>query len=539
MLNKQIAMQLRAALAAAMALAAGPIQCAGADANATAHMHDRFLALPIAKGDAACARMLYKYGIPFVETAWHAPENGTLQVNVGATAKRIYLLGLTETQRPSAWSSPLSYAMRYIVGDKLGAIRVHYVDGSTQEYPLILGESVWWGEPFFQAQGPYPSDARFRAALSESMRLYPAAPVDDGNYVAVIAPKDAQIASIEIAGTPEKKGSVAIAGITVEAAPGTAIAGATPIPANDLSPDFAKFVAERSLRQSGADESGDAIQLKNLSDALYSTDADLKRPIPVEIPRDYRGPQVTFKGNNTAAVLQNAFYANVQDMVDKVDADGMYNTSTRGALSWAGDPRSAGGEFGTYRKDVGVYYGQSWSRDMGRTMQEMAELGYLSQVTHNADYSFRTARLWEEKPQYKVHGEYLPPHWGRMANGPDANIPFENDGQGLIGLAIYKLWQRLPDRDAWLREHWTDVKAAGDWIPWEFDHPEISGAKDGVLYTTGESAGGKGYSVYPDAVCMTMLEAFARMAKSIGEKDSAERWRERAAAGDSGAIPDR
>jgi hypothetical protein len=62
---------------------------------------------------------------------------------------------------------------------------------------------------------------------------------------------------------------------------------------------------------------------------------------------------------------------------------------------------------------------------------------------------------------------------------------------------IYKHWLRVPDRDAWLHAHWADVKAAGDWIPWQFDHAQITGAADGVLYTTGESAGGKGYSVIP------------------------------------------
>ena len=100
----------------------------------------------------------------------------------------------------------------------------------------------------------------------------------------------------------------------------------------------------------------------------------------------------------------------------------------------------------------------------------------------------------------------------------------------------------MPDRDAWLRAHWTDVKAAGDWIPWQFEHANISEAKDGVLYTTGESAAGKGYSVYPDAVCMTALEGLAQMADSISETESAEvvaRSRGEDAAGDSGALSGR
>jgi hypothetical protein len=496
--------------------------------GAKADPRDRFLALPIAKGEAACARMVYKYGVPFIETAWHAPEGGALEVNVGIAAKKVYLLGMTETQRPSAWSSPLSYAARYIIGDNLGEVRLHYADGSTQDYPLILGESAWWGLSFYQAQEPFPTDAQLRRAFEQSMRLYPAAPVDDGNYVAVIAPKDAPLASIEIVDSPAKHGSVAVAGITVEAAPGTAIAGATVIPANDFSPEFAKFVEEKPLRPGGTDEAGAKVRLKNLSEALYSTDADLKRAVAPEVPRGYDGPQVVFKGTNVAAILQNSFYANVQDMLDKVDADGTYHTSTRNALAWAGDPRSAGGEFGTFRKDVGVYYGQAWSRDLGRSLQELTELGFVDRASHTADFAFRAARTWAENPKLTYNGSPLPPHWSRIIDHPDFSLPFENDGHGLISLFIYKLWQRMPDRDAWLRAHWDDVKLAGDWIPWQFAHSDITGAKDGVLYTTGESAAGKGYSVYPDAICMDALNALGYMASSIGEEQVAQQWWDRA-----------
>lgn len=207
--------QLTTVCAVLIGLLAGRAQCFGA-ADLKAASRDRFLALPIAKGDA---RMLYRYGVPFMETAWHAPESGSLQVNVGVAVKKIYLLGMTETKRPSAWSNAQSYAERFIVGDNLGQIRLHYADGTTQDFPLILGESVWWGMPFYQTQEPFPTDAPLRKAFEQSLHLYPAAPVEDGNYVAVIAPKDAPLASIEITGSPAKRGSVAVAGITVETAP--------------------------------------------------------------------------------------------------------------------------------------------------------------------------------------------------------------------------------------------------------------------------------------------------------------------------------
>jgi hypothetical protein len=140
------------------------------------------------------------------------------------------------------------------------------------------------------------------------------------------------------------------------------------------------------------------------------------------------------------------------------------------------------------------------------------------------------ARLWEEQPSLRIGGEFLPPHWGRIANNPDKAIPFENDGHALVTLFLYKLWQRSPNRKEWLLSHWADVKGAGDWILWQFDHPEISGATDGVLHTTGESAGPlwDGYSVYPDYACMEALEALAQMADSINENQSADHWRDRA-----------
>ncbi len=286
----------------------------------------------------------------------------------------------------------------------------------------------------------------------------------------------------------------------------------------------------KPLRLEGVDEARSKSRLSDLRAALYTSDTLVNRPIAVQpIPAGYNGPRVTFKGDVYATVLQNAFYANVQDMLNKVDASGFYHTSTKGALAWAGVPWSAGGEFGTWRNNVGVYYDQSWSRDLGRTMQELADLGFLDPATRGLDLALRDARLYQENPSLTFHGHPLPPHWSRIINRPDPSTPFENDGHGLISLALYKLWQRLPDRDSWLRAHWIDVKAAGDWIPWQFDHPELSGARDGVLYTTGESAGGKGYSVYPDYICMTSLEALARMADSIGETHSAALWRSRAA----------
>lgn len=525
-----------ALLLAVLAIPVISAPCRGAESGR--HSRTKFTALPISGSGSKCSRMLYRYGIPFMERPWHLPASGSLQEKVGVPAKEIFLLGMTETERPQAWSDAASYANRFFIGDHLGQIRLHYANGVTEDYPLVLGESVWWGLPFYQTREPFPTGSALRSALEKALHLYPAAPVSDGNYVAVIMPGKAPLASIEFLSSPEKRGSVAIAGITVETAEDVSIVGGTVIPAGPPDPQFEEFAEQGALRAAGVDEERSRQRLELLKEAFYTSDADFKLPIATQIPFGYSGPQVTFKGTPYASALQNAFYANVADMLAKIDPTGEYHTSTKYALSWAGIPRSAGGEFGTYRADVGIYYGDSWSRDLGRSLQELTDLGYTKTALQTADYVFRMARLWEANSALKYHGEALPPHWSRVINRPDFSLPFENDGHGLISLFLYQLWRRLPNRDAWLREHWPDVKAAGDWIPWQFVHSDVSGATDGVLHTTGESAGGNGYSVYPDAVCMTALEGLARMADSIGETQSAELWRDTAAKMRS-AIPKR
>lgn len=497
----------------------------GESASKTVAMQEKDVALPLTKstGKETSRKILDRYGVPFVGGTLKLSPEGSAQVDVGSRVKRIFLLGMTETANLFAWASPQDHSVRFFVGDELGQIRLDYADGSTQVFPLVLGESIWWGESFYRFPEPFSTDARLRKALASALRLYPPAPVENGNYVAVITPKPVPLRSITVEKSSAKQGTPVITGITVESAETNGIAGGTVLSPGAFSTEFKKFVQEKTLRPLGEDENQAQRQLNDLQLALYTSDANFKGYVAPETPQNYSGPEVSFKGDIYANILANAFYANVQDMADKIDKDGMYNTSTKGALSWGGYEG-----FGTFRKNCGTYHGSSWCRDMGRSLQELTELGYTNDAARCADYCLRTARLWEEDPSLKIHGAVVPRHWGRVANKPDVDACFENDGHGLITMFLYKLWQRLPDRDEWLRSRWPDVKATGDWILWQFDHPEISGATNGVLYTTSECSAGEGYSVYADDICMDALQALAQMADSIGETNSAEQWRDRA-----------
>lgn len=508
---------------------------------------DKYLALPLGAGTGS-GKILDRYGVPFVDRVLPLEQGGSAEVKVGGRAERIFLLGMTDALNTAAgaddapyspgakslpgfgWNDPRDLSYLFIVGDELGRIRVNYADGTEQVFPLQLGEGLWWGRAFYDFDQPFPVDARLRQAFADALRLYPAKPLEGGNYVAVLDPKPVAIRSITIENSPAKKGTLVIKGITLETRAewtreSDAIAGADALTPGVFSPEFEKFVKTKALRPLGVGDEQEQERLTRFKKALYSSDDQYRGlHVAASAPAGYSGPQVSFKGTGEGAVyagiLANVFRYNVQDILTKIDDEGEYHTSTKGAISWGGYRG-----IGTYRYGVGAYYGVSYTRDMGRSMGEIATLGYTKDAERNADYDLKMARRYATDPALKFKGVQLPPHWGMLVNS--YRLPsFENDGQGLTTLFLFKLWQQLPDRDEWLRARWPDVKAAGDWIVWQLDHPEISGAKDGVLHTTGESANMNGYSVYPDAACMHALRALAVMADSIGEKAEAEQWRQ-------------
>jgi hypothetical protein len=467
-------------------------------------------------------KIQYHFGVPFADGLLKLSNNVPAKINVGCDVKRIFLLGMAEDATIRCWADPRDYSVRFFVGDDLGNIRLNYVDGTTQVYPLVLGESIWFGRTFYRFQEPFPTDAHLRKAFATALRIYPPAPVEDGNYISVIKPKPTPLQSITVECNPKKWGTPIINGVTIESANSENIEGGIDVVPGAFSRDFTQFLQEKPLREAAADEARTAAALDNLRDALYSNDKHFQADVRKKTPAGYSGPDISFKGNETAAILENAFRYNLQDISDKVDAEGMYHTSTKDATCWNGNG------FGTFRTNSAMYYSTSWSRDMGRSLGELAVMEYTNEALRCADYCLRSMRLWEDNSAPKYNGQLYPPHWSRVANRPGQAPPYENDGHGLVSMFLYKLWQRLPDRDEWLRSRWPDIQAAGDWVLWEFDHPEISGATNGVLHTTGECAAGNGYSVYGDYICMEALRALAQMADSIGESQSAERWRARA-----------
>ena len=84
------------------------------------------------------------------------------------------------------------------------------------------------------------------------------------------------------------------------------------------------------------------------------------------------GPVLRFEGTAAAGLLTNVYTASLQDLLAKVDADGVFHASTPGSPNFG-----LYGGIGTWRGGVGYFYGQAWSRDMGRTLLELMQAGLL------------------------------------------------------------------------------------------------------------------------------------------------------------------
>ncbi|MGB7266414.1 MAG: hypothetical protein WBC92_12935, partial [Terracidiphilus sp.] len=283
--------------------------------------------------------------------------------------------------------------MRFFIGDELGCIRLNYADGTTQVFPLLLGEGVWWGRAFYDFQQPFPSDSRLRRAFAATLRLYPPAPLEDGDYLAVIHPRPIPIRSIIVENSKAKKGTLVIRGITVETPDARDLAEATALTPGALLPEFEEFARTKALRPLGEDEKQTSRRLNDLRRALYTSDEEFKGHVAQSAPPGYSGPQVSFEGTILAEILSNVFRYNAQDIAAKIDQNGMYHTSTKDAISWGGYRG-----FGTFRNDVGSYYGVSYTRDMGRSLQELTSLGYTNLAQRSADYCLRMARLYATDP---------------------------------------------------------------------------------------------------------------------------------------------
>ena len=489
-------------------------------------------------------------GVPF-KVASAAPQVTAegLPIPVGVATDRIYLCGLVNSvdQGSPVWAPANQVDTRLFLGDDIGSLAIEYEGGGEDVIPLRLGYTAWWLDaPANQrAVEPFANDPQARSILEASLHLAPTGGTQSAAYMLALKPRAGRVVkSIVVRDNPAKVGYPLVSAVTIDTAADSTLER---LPHDNPTRAEAERTERMAIATDKAFSAEDEAALAKLRAVLYVSDANFRKPFPIEIPAGFRGPKVRFAGNPVADVLTNMWYSNIHDMDLKVDSGenipgpnwywpflppaarhqsepGTFHTSTVGAPSWGGYQG-----IGTYAKGVGPYAGHAWSRDYGRCMQELVELGLMDDSKLSLAWAFRWAKWWPENRKLP-DGSPAPAHWVRIVNKPEwcitPQFPYgnpENDGQAMIGLWAYKHWQNAPDPAAWAKENFADLALAAEDLVWQMDNPKLSGF-DKVLLTDSECSAGVQHGHYADVFCWHMLEGLADIADSLGRTAEATRW---------------
>lgn len=262
-----------------------------------------------------------------------------------------------------------------------------------------------------------------------------------------------------------------------------------------------------------------------LSRRLYQYEDDLPEEDTLWQGDGFDAPDIRFSGCKYAGIMTNVYRANIMDMAyDKVDDSGRTHTSSKGAPYFG-----CYMGFGTWVPGQGSYYNEMWSRDVGRTITEVAHAGYLDRVARCVEDLH--VQLYNPATRYQV------PNWKRIANLTEANGERwlsvqckENDGHAALMIAIYTYYRKSGVGRKWLEERRKPLYDAVNWIFWQMENPEESNF-DRVLYSESEASNQSwgGYDLFSNAQCIFGLCGYAMMFDDLKERELAERCR--AAAG--------
>ena len=398
-------------------------------------------------------------------------------------------------------------------GDVCATVHVEYADGSADSFPLVVGESLWWGDKFVKYPEPFLSHAPSRETLWASLRLYPRQAVSDAEgYFLALGCARKPIARIALENG--KGGPPLILGVYIT---------------DNLPAELAPY----ALPAGDANADAREVALRALEDVSLSTKRNFPDHFEYELPQDYTGPVFRFTGDRYAEFFTNAIHFNLDDAAKKLDADGYSHTSTLGA-PWYGYDYACGiytSEGRIYPdQKPGFYYAECWTRDLGRTAAELVRFGRGEHAKACAEWVFSMIRHWEDEDAPLWRDAFrLPRHVQRILQRYETRVGhgcFENDGHALITLFVWEIWRRLPDGGEWVKSHIDDIRALGNWYVWQFEHPELSGATD-ILWSDSEASGWDnrvGASFYVEIVSREALLACAELTRAAGLPTDAERF---------------
>jgi hypothetical protein len=278
---------------------------------------------------------------------------------------------------------------------------------------------------------------------------------------------------------------------------------------------------------------------------LYTFVDDLPVLREPQVTAGYFGPDYDFRGTNEAVYAATYLYRNGPECASFISDSGMGCSSPVSSgtiaqyVSGCGirihnvfNPAPFFGDmtrwFRAYQEqEPGKFRGcnSAWTRAVGELMREAMAFGYDKYINTYTDWLDRCLMT-----------EANPPHWNRVAGGPDyctvkrqvgdteERGVRENDGHGICMWGRYMAWHWLGRPRQWNEQHFAATAAAVDWIRWQLDTDTLfPGKRQDVLYTESECAHGD-YEIYSSFNCLHGIKLSIRMAQQLGKKEEVGKW---------------
>lgn len=435
----------------------------------------------------------------------------------GKECSVLFFLGMaTDSIYTSEWwgqqECMWDYTVRTFFGDRLARIRIIFEDATEELISVIFGVNAWNYNLYYGAKSeegmssyeapydhPFSSDPKAAALKDKVLCLMENTSHDAYKCTKWVfgykIDRTKKIKEIRIGKEEGKQTNVAISAVTGL------------INGSEIDPNWRLVNQDFFLkREYYADLDAMARRLYQFRDELPLHDAK----IDIE---NFDAPDITFEGAPMAEVYTNVYRANIMDMAyGKVDDDGRSHTSTPLAPNFG-----CYLGFGTYNEGKDAYGGHVWTRDIGRTLMELTNVGYGKRTTVAADYLHEL--LYSPNKRFKL------PHWKRVANivGEDFNEGKENDGHAAVMLSMYTLYRKGAVDKKWLFDHEQELKDAADYYLWQRDNPKESNFSD-ILYSESETSTQitGGYDLFSNIISAYAMLAYSRLFYEMGREEYAK-----------------
>lgn len=503
--------------------------------------------------------------------------NKTETIPVGAKAKTLYLLGMTN----NGWEFDTAIWQEHpelmhdrtdqvYIGSEIGQIEIKYADGKSDNIPIVMGINAWFSnELWANYSEPFASRADYAKIWAEHTKFLEDRSKDlktgHERYFVAVKLQNKLVESIIIHDNLKLRGRPLISAITLTGAG----------PAANLEP-FGKCtvsVDDLKPRINSAHPGNWRKDIDALSDLLYTNQKQLPKNVKVfDFPQGLVAARIKFSGGRDADMLSNLWVANVAQIALK-----KFNAQT----GFFGESEPNGPAYGRYNgigtwKLEGHYADKAFSRSTDhfatlilRCVNNDKRLSSFIDYCDKYLYFYRNNHDPNKGPDNTGFDSDhwpadAPPNWAFVLNVPGMRKGVNNelpgnqemDGHGSTIVARWVAWRlagmrhddwlMAPRKDVYNKSRWDSSRDAAEFICWLMDYT----GKD-VMWSEGESTGwgvdriprgmdketdpakikknyanSDMYEPYPTFVCYTALRCSAQMADAVGDANLAQKWRE-------------